>query len=175
MRRVLSFRGGLPVIAVVMGWTGPAFAASQATPPTGDFAFRQSQWTLKVSSTGDIVDLADRSGRSLVQTASGDNRIVILTGPAATQPESSRGAGAVCRAPVDFEQKPDGVVFKYDLAPTIPLRVRYEIQFTTISGSVVLKRSVTLRPRPPVTTDVLVVVGNNIAPPGGKRRIFTPQ
>ncbi len=140
-----------------------------------DWSFSAGEWTLRLAPSGDIVSLADRSGRQCVRAAAGDNLVRVgLVRPGRPADE----AIIACATPEKAERAADGAAFEYAPRQDLPLRVRYEVRLTLSPGTGLptLTRSVTLTPSaPPLREDVLLVVGNTIAPPGSDHRIFTPR
>lgn len=142
-----------------------------------DSLYIQDGWKLKVSDLGNIVGLANPEGIQLTQSAAGDNFIRLALAPEGqTTAVPAKDGIVVCDRPTSVEQRPAGIAFEYNLAPRIPLAVRYELKFTKIGGYPVLRRAVTLQPTaPPLKQDVILMVGNNIALPGAKHSVFTPR
>lgn len=159
----------VPACVLALALTGSASAE--------DWIFVQDDWKLKVSDLGNIVGLANSAGRQLTQSAAGDNFIRVALVPAG-QPiaEPAKESIVVCDRPTRIEQRSTGMAFEYNLAPRIPLVVKYELRFAKFGGFPVVRRAVTLQPTaPPLKQDLILMVGNNIALPGAEHSIFAPR
>ncbi|MHC4797507.1 MAG: alpha-amylase family protein [Planctomycetota bacterium] len=142
-----------------------------------DYTFTQGDWTLKISPSGNIISLINRTGIELVQSNAGDNLIRLGIVPEKRKPaEISLKKLLECNQPVKTSRKPNAAEFEYDLATNIALRVKYQIEFKTVAGFPTLQRSIKIIPTtPPFTNDLLLVVGNNVALPDPSSTIFTPR
>jgi hypothetical protein len=161
----------LPLLLAALAVLAPASARAE------EWKFTQGEWTLTVSSEGDLLSLADRSGRELVRRETGDALIRIgLVPPGRAPSEVDLDALLACRRPVKADQAIDGAVFDYTLAPQLPFRLHYEIHFRSAAGMPLVKRTVVVTPdAPPFAGNLLVVAGNPIVHLDPARRVFAPS
>lgn len=153
------------------------FVLVSSTALAEGWRFTQGEWTLAFGSNGDITSIRNRAGHELVQAEVGRNLVEVVIQPASGSPDSSSVSGGLCRQPSRVQRRVDGMIFEYDLRKqsSIPLVVRYEVEFGIVAGYPTVKRSVTLMPTVSrLTSDVRLSVGNNIAVPG-RSRVFTPR
>jgi len=143
-----------------------------------EMAVRAGDWTLRLDRAGRILSLADRAGRDLVVAGAGGGRPRV--GMAPEDPARRWGDDAPVAAVPDGDARcsptTDGAAFEYSVAGPPAFRVGYEISLTQQAAGTVLRRAVTITPEDgPVVADVMVSLGNPLAPPADGQRVFVPR
>ncbi len=142
-----------------------------------DLTIRRGDWTMRLDPAGRILSLSDQAGRQLVVGGSG-GLPAIGTAPddPARRWDGAVPVATVPAANVRSSASADGAVFEYQVDGPPAFRVRYEIALTQQAVGTVLRRAVTIAPEEgPVVADVVLSLGNVLAPPAEGQRVFVPR